>query len=300
MLVANRSDLASPSQLDAFHTFAEALWPPPLHVSVTRRGELPSALFDWPEGEGPRAPEQAGGEAAHAHDSTAGFRARSWKWSPDVVFSRDRLTTALRGLAGEPALARFKGIFRTLEGVWRLEISGAALHEEGTSFRRDSRADAIAKGSGEILDRVAKQLADAVLDERERNLDASRIDVVLPGGSVHGIDREQLLALPDGVEDVSALFPKRAGTAARVSSLLDRLGCGASGEAVVVAGDGFASEPVDLAVLREGVLLHSLEGEPLPEGQGGPFRLLIPEHASPEPVSCANVKGVAKIVVRGR
>jgi hypothetical protein len=46
------------------------------------------------------------------------------------------------------------------------------------------------------------------------------------------------------------------------------------------------------------VLLHSLDGEPLPAGQGGPFRLLIPEEASSEPVSCANVKGVAKIVVR--
>jgi DMSO/TMAO reductase YedYZ molybdopterin-dependent catalytic subunit len=67
---------------------------------------------------------------------------------------------------------------------------------------------------------------------------------------------------------------------------------------VVVAGDGFASEPVALSVLREGVLLHSLEGAPLPEKQGGPFRLLIPDDASPEPVSCSNVKGVAKIVVR--
>jgi len=65
-----------------------------------------------------------------------------------------------------------------------------------------------------------------------------------------------------------------------------------------VAGDGFASEPVPLAVLREGVLVHSLDGAPLPEKQGGPFRLLIPESASAAPVSCANVKGVAKIAVR--
>ena len=50
--------------------------------------------------------------------------------------------------------------------------------------------------------------------------------------------------------------------------------------------------------LREGVLLHSLENEPLPAKLGGPFRLLIPEDASEEAVSCANVKGVAKIVVR--
>jgi DMSO/TMAO reductase YedYZ molybdopterin-dependent catalytic subunit len=115
---------------------------------------------------------------------------------------------------------------------------------------------------------------------------------------VHGIDRDQLLALPDGIDDVSARFPKRAGSAARVSALLDHLKLEPGGRAVVVAGDGFAAEPVDLAVLREGVLLHTLEGQPLPEKQGGPFRLLIPEDASDEPVSCANVKGVAKIVVR--
>lgn len=300
VLVANRSDLASPAQIEAFHALAQALWPPPLCVSVTCRGEIPARLFDWPEGEGPRAAEHESDHAPHTHDSTAGFRARSWKWSPGVVFSRDRLVTTLRGLAGEPSLARFKGIFRTLEGVWRLEIAGGALHEESTSFRRDSRADAIARADEAILDALEKRLADAVLDERERDLDASRIDVVLPGGAVHGIDREQLLALPDGIEDVSARFPKRAGAAARVSSLFDRLGCAGSGQAVVVAGDGFASEPVDLAVLRQGVLLHSLAGEPLPDAQGGPFRLLIPEDASSEPVSCANVKGVAKIVVRDR
>jgi hypothetical protein len=47
------------------------------------------------------------------------------------------------------------------------------------------------------------------------------------------------------------------------------------------------------------VLVHSEGGAPLSEKQGGPFRLLIPEDASSTPVSCANVKGVAKIVVRG-
>jgi hypothetical protein len=71
-----------------------------------------------------------------------------------------------------------------------------------------------------------------------------------------------------------------------------------TGTAVVVAGDGFASEPVPIPVLRQGVLLHSLDGAPLPAEQGGPFRLLIPQDASPDPISCANVKGVAKIVIR--
>ena len=67
---------------------------------------------------------------------------------------------------------------------------------------------------------------------------------------------------------------------------------------MVVAGDGFASEAVPTEVLSQGVLLHSMDGAPLPEGKGGPFRLLIPDDASPEPIACANVKGVAKVVLR--
>ena len=51
-------------------------------------------------------------------------------------------------------------------------------------------------------------------------------------------------------------------------------------------------------VRRSGQELEPLEGEPLPDKQGGPFRLLIPESASSEPVACANVKGVAKVVVK--
>jgi len=137
-----------------------------------------------------------------------------------------------------------------------------------------------------------------VQSDAEALLDANRIEVVLPDGSIHDVGRELLIALPDGLPDVGVRFPKRTGAAARVSALLDRLGVGTSGRAVVVAGDGFASEPVALDVLRQGVLLHSEAGGPLSEKQGGPFRLLIPEDASPDPVSCANVKGVAKIVVR--
>lgn len=311
VLVANRSDLASEEDLEHFRRFAAALWPAPLAVWETRRGEIPARLLAWPDPEAsqtaasarPVSTDLANHSHAHAHaDSTRGFRARSFRWSPQVVFGRERLRAALeelvRGEAGAP-LARFKGIFRTLEGVSRIEIAGGQLHEEPTSYRRDSRADAIIASEDEAaLERVGELLAAAALDPSELVLDAQRIEVVLPGGSVHAVDRNDLLALPDGLPDVSSLFPKRSGSAARVGALLDRLDAPAEGLAVVVAGDGFAAEPVALGVLRRGVLLHSLDGEPLPAEQGGPFRLLIPDDASEQPVSCSNVKGVAKIVVR--
>ncbi len=301
VLVANRTDLASEADLDAFDALATDLWPGPLAVHRTTHGALPPEAFDWPPGEGPRAePHASDGHAHHAHDpSTDGHRARSWVWPQDAVFSGRRLRDTLQSLAGEKGVARLKGIFRTEEGTSRLEISGGVLHDRLTSYRRDSRADAIVRSEAEaLLDTIAKQLEAALLSEAERAVDPNRIEWVLPDGRVFGVDRAALRALPDGIADVSTLFPKRAGAAARVQAVFESLPLPEDGSAVVVAGDGFASDPVDIAVLRRGVLLHSQDDGPLPEKQGGPFRLLIPEDASPEPVSCANVKGVAKVVLR--
>ena len=295
VLVANRIDLANESEVAAFDRQAAELWPAPLAVVHTKHGALTREQLDWPAGEGPRP------RAEHAHHhapSTEGHTARSWRWSADVVFSGRRLRDALSALAGDPAVARFKGIFRTEEGVSRLEIAGGILHDRLTSFRRDSRADLIARGDAAALDRVGAALASAVLSAEERQVDPHRIELVLPDGRVHAIDRAALCALPGGIADVSEQFPKRSGAAARIESLFRALALPDRGSAVVVAGDGFASEPVAIPVLRQGVLLHSLAGEPLPPDQGGPFRLLIPEQASSEPISCANVKGVAKVVIR--
>jgi G3E family GTPase len=309
VLVANRIDLCGEEALARFRDFAAQRWPEPLARLETTQGRIPAELFEWPEREGPRAPrgrEELGYERAHAHAhahaSTRNHAVRSWRWPVDAVFSHARLASALariaRGEAGAP-LARFKGIFRTEQGVAQLEIAGGVLHDRRTAYRRDSRADAIVRAEhAAALDLVGAWLEEALQASDEARRDANRIEVVMPDGAVHEVDRELLLALPDGIADVSTRFPKRAGAAARLRALFDRLGVGSEGRAVVVAGDGFASEPVALSVLRKGVLLHSLDGAPLPEKQGGPFRLLIPEDASPEPVSCANVKGVAKIVVR--
>jgi hypothetical protein len=297
VLVANRTDLARATELAAFDRYAEELWPAPLAVIRTKHGAIPQDVIDWPPGEGARSERHH----EHAHDhapSTEGHHARSWHFAPDVVFSGRRLRDALATLASDASVARFKGIFRTEEGVSRLEIAGGVLHDRLTSFRRDSRADLIARGDAALLDRVGAVLAAAVLRDAELERDPNRIELILPDGRVHLVDRAELSALPGGIADVSAQFPKRSGSAARLDPLFAALGVPNDGLAVVVAGDGFASEPVALPVLRQGVLLHTLGDTPLPADQGGPFRLLIPQEASPDPISCANVKGVAKIVIR--
>lgn len=307
VLVANRIDLCDDEALDAFDKMAAELWPGPMSVHRTRYGKLPPAALEWPEEEGARLPRAVAGVAAehtHEHGTTGGFSARSFRWSPDLVFSRERVErTALRtsqGLAGAP-LARFKGIFRTQEGFLLVEVAGGALHVERSLHRRDSRADAIFENADAAAagERLAEWLAGAVLTDKESHAATDQIELSFPDGRVRIVRREELAALPDGVEDVAALIPKRRGAAARVSALFDAQAVPTEGSAVLCAADGFASEPVPLPALREGLLVHTLDAEPLPEKQGGPFRLLIPEGVEGAPSACANVKGVVRIVLQG-
>jgi G3E family GTPase len=309
VLVANRTDLASDAALARFDALAAALWPPPLSVHRTTRGRLPAEAFDWPANEGARIPrgEAAGHDPAHgkgrghAHASTSGHSVRSFRWSPELVFSRERVArAALRaseGLAGAK-LARWKGIFRTDQGVLLLEVAGGQMHEERSPFRRDSRLDVILEGGGDdAFARIENWLAGAALSDKERAASANRVELVFPNGRTRFVERDELIGLPGGVADVSALVPKRSGSAARVAALLDAHGAKAA-SAVVCAADGFASEPVPVAALREGLLVHSMDGAPLGEKQGGPYRLLIPDGVPGAPSACANVKGVVRIVLK--
>ena len=309
VLVANRTDLCSEEALATFDAWVSALWPQPLAIHKTSYGRVPAELMAWPAGEGARLRSGASGETGehahdhgHAHGSTEGFQARSYRWPADVVFSGERLQRALlrmqEGLAGA-GLARFKGIFRTQEGFVLMEVAGGTAHGQRSAHRRDSRADVIFEGGDAgAFERVGNWLEGAVLSDKEREAATHQIELALPDGRVRIVQRADLAKLPGGIDDVGALFPKRAGAAARVAALWSDLDLPTEGEAVVCAWDGFASEPVPAAALREGFLIHSLEGEPLPQEKGGPFRLMIPEGVPDAPSSCANVKGVVRIVVK--
>ena len=325
VLVANRVDQASEPALERFRAIAAERWPAPLAVHETTHAKIPAELLAWPEGEGARLSRDGvtalphgdpptdhghdhhdGHDHDHDHshgDSTEGFASRSWRWSPERIFSRERLSRAVlrgqQGNAGAP-LARFKGIFRTEEGVVRLQIAGGELHQERSEFRRDSRADAIV-GSEDaaVLDTIEGWLDGALLSDHELEARTHQVEIAFPDGRVRIVARDDLAALPDGVADVSALFEKRAGAAARMASLWSELSLPDDGDAIVCAADGFASEAIPLRALREGVLLHSdADGAPLGAKSGGPFRLLIPDDVPDTPSSCANVKGVVRIVLR--
>ncbi len=317
VLVANHADVCSESELAAFDAWAAALWPAPLDTLHTSHGALSMEHMTWPEGEGPRrAPasdphahdhhHDHGHDHDHAHDhaphgSTDGFVARSLAWAPDVVFERSRIEDALEAAAkqeGAGRLTRAKGLFRTREGFLRVEWTAGVTNVASTAHRRDSRVDLIAAGDGQaLIDALARSIEAAILDETELRAQANQIEFVLPDESTAVLRRDDVAGVDGQIDDVSGLFPKRTGSAARMSGVLERVEAPDDGFAVICAADGFASEPVPLHALREGVLLHGDGGEPLSEKKGGPFRLLIPDDV-PEASACANVKAVTRIVVR--
>ena len=304
VLVANRTDLCGEDALARFDAWAAELWPEPLAVHKTSFGRIPKDLMEWPAGEGARLdPGGEPREREHHHaDSAEDFDARSFRWSADAVFSAERLGRAVlrmqEGLAGAE-LARFKGIFHTQEGFLLLEVAGGTAHQQRSAHRRDSRADVIVRGDGaSAFERIGNWIEGALLSSDEIEATTHQIELALPDGRVRIVQRDDLAGLPGGIDDVAEMFPKRAGAAARLSELWKSVELPDEGAAVICAWDGFASEPVPLHALRQGVLIHTLAGEPLPKDKGGPFRLMIPDGVPDAPSSCANVKGVVRIVVK--
>jgi len=301
VLVANRTDQATPDQLAAFDRWASALWPGPLTIVQTSHGAIDPSLLDWPEGEGPRA--QSMRIQRPLEDSTSGFSVQSFVWGPEVVFSRKRLDQLmgrlLRGKIGT-RVARSKGVFRTDEGVQRIDIAGQQAHVATSDHRRDSRLDVILHGGAAppgAWARLGGWLDDAQATPEELQVVAGQVEIVSPGGGEIRLDRTALLALPDGIADISTVIPKRQGQAALLRSLVTAHGLPETGEAIVVAADGYISPPVPVSAMLEGVLLHSLDGDPLPQDKGGPIRLLIPGDAGPAG-PCSNVKAVVRLIFR--
>ena len=137
---------------------------------------------------------------------------------------------------GHSAVAQSTGIARRLAEAFEFVLlfdqakmlrpevqNDFAFYRRALSKHTHDHELTVRDDDADVLDALGTALASAVLDASQLAVDANRIEVVLPGGAVHGIDRDQLLALPDPIDDVSDRFPKRKGTAARVSALLERV-----------------------------------------------------------------------------
>ena len=110
------------------------------------------------------------------------------------------------------------------------------------------------------------------------------------------LDRAAIAALPAEQQlDISTVMSNMKGKGIRLKALLDVPALAINADHVTVhSGDGKYSACLTLAqALEWGILLYEMDGEPLPESKGGPFRLVTPGLGD----LCANVKGVARIEV---
>jgi 2-dehydropantoate 2-reductase len=118
------------------------------------------------------------------------------------------------------------------------------------------------------------------------------------------VTREACAAMPASAQiaDVGTLVPGRRGQGVRLRALLDEAGVGsaaAGGEdrhLHVASSDPAFAVSLPLSEAEEAVVVYALDGAPLPEGKGGPFRLLVPGH----PDECVHVKQVAGLEVSNR
>jgi 2-dehydropantoate 2-reductase len=104
------------------------------------------------------------------------------------------------------------------------------------------------------------------------------------------------LASEHQIDDVSRAMPSMRGRAVTVKGLLDIPALSIDADHVTFhSGDGQYAATLTLAQAKEfGWLLYEVNGEPLPVGKGGPFRLITPGLGD----LCANVKAVNRIEVR--
>jgi 2-dehydropantoate 2-reductase len=112
------------------------------------------------------------------------------------------------------------------------------------------------------------------------------------------LDRAAMQQLPaeHQVEDVGAVMSGIRGRGIRVTGLLDVPALAVAADHVIFHSvDGKYSACLTLQQARDyGVLVHELDGSPLPDAKGGPFRLITPGLGD----LCANVKAVGRIEVR--
>lgn len=146
------------------------------------------------------------------------------------------------------------------------------------------------------------RLLDILEDRVEAATNESRTDRHVPiitverqDGSSRAFTTEELMSLPDRLDDIGRLVPDRSGEAVSVKALLAAASVGDTETvATFKSGETFSAD-VELGIAREnGWLVFRLDGHPLPARYGGPVRLFIPGLDD----RCANVKSVDRLIVK--
>lgn len=140
VLVANKVDLASLEELQAFEDFGAKCYPPKRLLAQVSQGALDPAWLELPT---------AGMQSkVPAHDNHA-FISRGWVFAPERVFEFARLKDLFAVWAADPSIVRAKGVFR-IGRDWRLvNLAAGQVDFQPIVYRRDSRVELIVQAQPE-------------------------------------------------------------------------------------------------------------------------------------------------------
>lgn len=136
VLVANKCDLATPAQLQAFEDFAAQCYPPKRLAAQVTHGALDAAWLEL---------ESTGMHTTvPAHDSSA-FVTRGWVFPAERVFDATRLKALFDAWAADTNIMRAKGVVR-IGRDWRLvNLVAGQVDVQPIAYRRDSRVELIVR-----------------------------------------------------------------------------------------------------------------------------------------------------------
>ena len=299
VVIASHADQRTDAGDAALRAQLHDHYPPPLAVVWASFGVVDEGVFDLRRSAPLPYPLGADHDHDHDHDhghhgarapSTQGWVSGSRVWSPERVFSAAAIRRALQASGVE----RAKGLFRTDLGWYRADRANGAVRVVASPVRSGSAVDVIHDGAQADVDALLATLEGCISDDAHlKPPDEAVVTLVDVQGRAVLLTRFALAALPGQVADVSAQVPGRAGAAVRLAEVLALTFPSPDDQLVLVASDGLTTAPVSVADAEGALLVHSLAQEPLPDSQGGPFRVLTPKGQS----SCANVKGLARVVI---
>jgi G3E family GTPase len=282
VLVVNRIDQASPAAMARVRDAVRVKWPPFLRVIETTYGALPADVPDWARaGHAQDHEHEHAHDHAHVEDSTARFRSASRTVDPSVVYDWRALNAVLQ----DSAIIRFKGMFHSDIGWIRVDRAGGVVDQRATPWRRDSRFDLIVATETDV-EGIAARLESARLPETVPDLEA--VELVDADANRMELTRAGLARL--GALDVAPRIPGKAGTAVLLKDVVGLLSAPPEARVVLSAADGMITDAISVDALGDALLVYAFDGQPLPKGQGGPFRVLVPAGGS-----CANVKSLTRI-----
>ncbi|OSI18736.1 cobalamin biosynthesis protein CobW [Neisseria dentiae] len=155
VLVASKTDLCTPEELEQFRENAAKLFPPKAKVVEVENARMDIAWLDIPVIEKPRYRIKA------LPDNTMGFQSQGFTFPAGKDFDGERLTNFFNDLPKfTEGLVRAKGVFQVMgTWVWLNWVDGKWGASQ-VSWRRDSRFELIAKSFD--ADLIEKKLNEAL------------------------------------------------------------------------------------------------------------------------------------------